>query len=333
MQQARWYNFENDIIKCNLCSNYCLIKDNSQGICKVRFRKGDKLYTKVYGRGLSIAIDPIEKKPLYHFLPGTKILSFGTPGCNFHCDFCQNYHLSQNTYFINDDYIPPEDIILYTKQHKINSIAYTYNEPTIFGEYLYDVSKLANENGIKNVIVSNGYFAKETREELLTFVNAANIDLKSINKKFYSKIVGGNLDKVLDNLIWIKNNTTIWLEITFLIIPTLNDSEQEFTDFAKWIVDNLGTTTPIHINAFHPDYKIDNLPYTPEKTLLKAREIFKKYGISYIYIGNKFIDKASNTYCKQCNHLLIERINYNIHNNLISNTCPKCGSILEGVFV
>ncbi|HOL80242.1 MAG TPA: AmmeMemoRadiSam system radical SAM enzyme [Ignavibacteriales bacterium] len=332
MQEAKWYKNTNDIIKCNLCSHYCVIKDNSQGVCKVRYRKGDKLYTKVYGRGLSIAIDPIEKKPLYHFLPNTKILSLGTPGCNFHCDFCQNFQLSQYANFWDDSIIAPEQIIFYAKQQNLRSIAYTYNEPTIFGEYLYDVSKLAHTNKVKNVIVSNGYFAKETREELLQFINAANIDLKSLDKKFYSKIVGGNLQKVLENLIWIKRDTKIWLEITFLIIPTLNDSLEEFKNFASWIVDNIGPTTPIHINAFHPDYKLNNLPHTPEYTLKQAKEIFQKYNIKYIYLGNIYSDKEKNTYCPACNTLLIRRDFYKIENKLSNNYCPNCNNFIDGIF-
>lgn len=333
MHEAKWYLNINDYIKCILCSHYCIIKDDKSGVCKVRKKIGNKLYTFVYGTELSMAIDPIEKKPLYHFYPKSEILSFGTPGCNFHCDFCQNYSLSQSTVTNSHKIeITPQNIIDLVNQYKVKFIAYTYNEPTIFGEYLYDVSMLAWTNGIKNVIVSNGYFAKETREELLQFVDAANIDLKSISKKFYSKIVGGKLNSVLENLIWLKTKTKIWLEITYLIIPNYNDSIEEFKNYAKWIKDNIGIDTPIHLNAFHPDYKICDTEPTSVKTLLLAKDYFQKEGIKYIYLGNKYIENSQNTYCHNCGELLIKREGYNTKKFITSNNCPNCNSVIPGHF-
>ncbi len=272
-------------IRCLLCGHYCNISNGKTGICGVNKNTGEKIECLVYGYPNAMHIDPVEKKPLYHFLPGTKTFSIGTVGCNFHCSFCQNWQLSQTHNIDKSKYFSPKDIVDLTLYYECESISYTYNEPTIFFPYIEDIAALAHEKGLKNIMVSNGFESKEVREAMVGLIDAANIDLKSFNEKYYKKNLGGRLEVILDNLkFFIKNG--IHTEITTLIVPTQNDSDEEINAIASFIADELNVNVPWHISAFHPDYKELELPRTPLETLLHAKSIGESYGIKNIHLGN-----------------------------------------------
>ncbi len=272
-------------IRCLLCGHYCNISNGKTGICGVNKNTGEKIECLVYGYPNAMHIDPVEKKPLYHFLPGTKTFSIGTVGCNFHCSFCQNWQLSQTHNIDKSKYFSPKDIVDLSLYYECESISYTYNEPTIFFPYIEDIAALAHEKGLKNIMVSNGFESKEVREAMVGLIDAANIDLKSFNEKYYKKNLGGRLDVILDNLkFFIKNG--IHTEITTLIVPTQNDSDEEINAIASFIADELNVNVPWHISAFHPDYKELELPRTPLETLLHAKSIGESYGIKNIHLGN-----------------------------------------------
>lgn len=320
------------------------------GICGVRFNKEGELYLIVYGKASAVHVDPIEKKPLFHFLPGTEIFSIGTVGCNFGCDFCQNWDLSQASKMVQQkvkdpqakmvklgelvEYgqdLPPKKIVDYCLEKKIPSIAYTYNEPVIFFEYLYDTAKLAHAQGIKNVFVSNGYESKEALEKIHPYLDAINIDLKSFNEKFYQKTCKAHLGPVLENIKRVYE-MKIWLEVTTLIIPDENDSDQELESIAKFLVGN-SNKIPWHITAFHPDFKMEDKPATSPESLKRAYEIGKKAGLKYIYTGNVFDLEHQSTYCPKCGKLLIGRDWHTITEfNLASGKCPDCKIKIEGVW-
>jgi len=274
-------------IQCLLCSHYCILKKEQTGICGVNKNRNNELINLVYGYPIAIHIDPIEKKPLYHFFPGSEALSIGTNGCNFKCPFCQNWHISQNTppspqY---DQFISPEKIVNIALKYKTRSIAYTYNEPSIFYPYIKDIALISRKYNIKNIMVSNGFMSKEVINDMKGLIDALNIDLKSFNKEYYRKELKGNLQTVLDNLkILVKEG--FWVEITTLIIPTINDTEQELKKIAKFISEELSPYIPWHISAFHPDYKLTALPLTSSEMLEKAYIIGKQAGLKYIYKGN-----------------------------------------------
>jgi pyruvate formate lyase activating enzyme len=272
-------------IKCLLCGHYCNIGADKTGICGVNKNTGDKIECLVYGYPNAMNIDPIEKKPLYHFLPKTKTFSIGTVGCNFKCSFCQNWQLSQNKNIDKEKYFSPKDIVNLSLHYECKSISYTYNEPTIFFPYIYDIATLAHKRGLKNIMVSNGFESSEVRESMVGLIDAANIDLKSFDEKYYKKNLGGKLDTILDNLKFFVNNG-IHIEITTLIVPTHNDSDEELRKIASFIANDLGADIPWHISAFHPDYKELKLPRTPVDTLKKAREIGKSFGLKHIHLGN-----------------------------------------------
>jgi pyruvate formate lyase activating enzyme len=272
-------------IKCLLCGHYCNIGADKTGICGVNKNTGDKIECLVYGYPNAMNIDPIEKKPLYHFLPKTKTFSIGTVGCNFKCSFCQNWQLSQNKNIDKEKYFSPKDIVNLSLHYECKSISYTYNEPTIFFPYIYDIATLAHKRGLKNIMVSNGFESSEVRESMVGLIDAANIDLKSFDEKYYKKNLGGKLDTILDNLKFFVNNG-IHIEITTLLVPTHNDSDEELRKIASFIANDLGVDIPWHISAFHPDYKELKLPRTPVDTLKKAREIGKSFGLKHIHLGN-----------------------------------------------
>ena len=278
----------NGFVKCTACNHYCKITQNKTGICGVRKNIKGILYLLVYGKATALNIDPIEKKPLYHFMPGTKILSFGTVGCNFRCDFCQNWDISQASKppisQIFGQELPPKKIVEYAKKNKIPSVAYTYNEPAVFFEYAYDTAKLAKKAGLKNVYVSNGYESPEAREKIAPYLDAINIDLKSYDEKFYQKYCGAHLKPVLENIIQF-HKLGIHIEITTLIIPRKNDSKNNLTKLAK-LIDSVDKKIPWHISRFFPAYKMLNVEITSESTLEFAQEIGKKAGLEYVYIGN-----------------------------------------------
>jgi len=312
---------------CLLCQHYCKLSSNQIGICGVNKNTGSKIENLVYGYISAINLDPIEKKPLYHFLPSSKSLSIGTVGCNFKCPFCQNHSISQSHNIDKSNYLDPKQIVQLAQQYQAQSISYTYNEPTIFYPYIKDIASIAKQNNLKNIMVSNGFQSSEVIQDMVGLIDAINVDLKSFDKAYYKKYLGGNLDKLLNNLRLIKE-LGIWLEITTLIIPTHNDSDEELTNIAKFI-HSLGDDTIWHISAFHPDFKETSLPNTSIDTLKRAYNIGKNIGLKYIYIGN--INYTNNTIC-ECGEVLIQREGFRvIKNNLINSKCPRCNKELEGV--
>ncbi|UCC57779.1 MAG: AmmeMemoRadiSam system radical SAM enzyme [Candidatus Bathyarchaeum sp.] len=336
MREAMFYEkLEDKVVKCNLCSHRCpRIADSKRGICGVRENRDGKLYSLVYGRAVARNIDPIEKKPLFHFLPGSQSYSIATVGCNFRCDNCQNYDISQmpREYgSILGQEMTPKEIVMAAKLNNCQSIAYTYSEPTIFFEYAYNTAKLAKKEGIKNVFVTNGYITPEALQKIAPYLDAANIDLKSFSDDFYRKNCGAHLQPVLDS-IKLHKKLGIWTEITTLIIPTLNDTEEEVQKIAKFIKQEAGEETPWHITQFHPTYKLIHLPRTPIKILRRAREIGLETGLRYVYEGNVPGETGENTYCHNCQKLLIRRFGYQIHENKTKDsTCSYCGTKIDGV--
>ncbi len=319
-------------VHCFLCSHHCKILPDKFGICKVRQNRDGELYTHVYGEVIASHIDPIEKKPLYHFLPGSNSYSIATAGCNLKCDFCQNWQISQVSK--EDDSIAgyeltPEQIVKKAKKNGCKSISYTYTEPTIFFEYAYDTARLAKETGIYNNFVTNGYMTKEALEKIRPYLDACNVDLKSFDDGFYKRMCKARLKPVLDSVKTMKE-LGIWVEITTLIVPGQNDSDKELEDIAGFMV-SLGPEIPWHISRFHPDYKYLDSPPTSIETLRKAKEIGEKAGLRYIYLGN--VVEGNNTYCYNCNNLLIERAIFDVISyNIKDSKCPKCNTVIDGNF-
>ena len=333
--EAKWWEpVENEKILCTLCPRYCKIGKGQPGFCFIRQNHNGKLYTLGYARPTGFAIDPIEKKPLNHFLPGTTVLSFGTAGCNLGCKFCQNWSISKAKLDdLNSVYATPEDVIELAKKNNSPSIAYTYNDPTIFGEYVIDISKLGREENIKSVMVTAGYIDKEARKDVYKYIDAANVDLKGFTDRFYWKNTFSHLDDVLDTLIWLKNETDVWIEITTLLIPGENDSDEELQLECEWILKNLGDNIPLHFTAFHPDFKMRDKEHTPEYTLTKARGIALSMGIKYCYVGNVHNIEGQTTFCPGCGEELIRRDWHTvISDNLNLGRCKNCDTLVEGVF-
>lgn len=334
MKEALWYEkLEDGKVRCTLCPHQCLIFPGKRGICRVRENRAGKLYSLVYGKIISWAVDPIEKKPLYHFHPGTTAFSFATCGCNLSCHNCQNYTISQLSKESEDipgENVSPEKIVEITQKKGARSIAYTYTEPTIFYEYALDTCKLAHKKGIKNVFVTNGYIMPEPLKEVAPFLDGANIDLKSMKEEFYRRICGGKLKPVLESIRLMKE-MGIWVEVTTLVIPEMNDSEEELGEIANFLV-QLGKEIPWHLSRFYPAYKMVDRSPTPVKTLHRAREIGLKRGLKYVYIGNVPGDEAESTFCPNCGSTLIKRRGYWIENLKIEGgKCLFCGSLIEGV--
>jgi len=329
-----WHKTDRGKIICTLCPRYCEIGYDQPGFCYIRQNIDGKLYTLGYGKPTGFGIDPIEKKPLNHFLPGTKILSFGTAGCNLGCKFCQNWSISKAKLDeINSLTASPEDVIILAKKHSTPSIAFTYNDPTIFGEYVIDISKIASEEKIKSVMVTAGYIDKHARKDVYRFIDAANVDLKGFTERFYYKNTFSHLNDVLDTLVWLKNDTNVWIELTTLLIPDENDTEEEIKNECEWILNNLGENIPLHFTAFHPDFKMLNKIPTPHSTLIRAKNIAEVMGIKYCYVGNVHDSKNQSTYCVNCGSLLIER---NWHQTRIisleKDKCKRCGNVLPGIY-
>ena len=329
MQEAQFYiELKNGNVRCELCPWYCELKPGQTGICKVRKNENGKLITQVYNRVAAMGTDPIEKKPLYHFYPGKNILSVGEPGCNLHCTFCQNYNLSQSAAekysgFKNITSTKIKETALYTPNNI--GVAYTYNEPLTFYEFVFDTAKLVQKAGLKNVVVSNGYINPEPLKKLLPVIDAFNIDLKAFSNEFYKKQTTGKLQPILDSLKIIAKSGS-HLEITNLIIPTLNDNENEFRTMVKWIATELGTEIPLHLSRYFPQYKMQ-LPPTPTRKLETLYSIAKEH-LQYVYLGNISNKKHSSTFCPNCGELLIERNGYQtkIKNLDIKGNCKKCNS-------
>jgi len=334
LHEARWWENDSDgRVHCYLCPRHCHIGDGQSGFCFIRVNQRGKLYSLGYAAPAALQVDPIEKKPLNHFLPGTDIFSMGTAGCNMGCFFCQNWDISKSHHDqARSQHLPPEQIPLLATQYGCRSIAFTYNEPTIWGEYIIDICKAAKPYGLKTVMVSNGYITREAFHDIYDHIDAANIDLKAFTENFYGKITLTHLQPVLDTLRWLKNETRVWFEITNLMIPTLNDDPIETRKLADWIFTNLGPDVPLHFTAFHPDFKLRNKPATPPETLHRARSIALDAGLHYVYEGNIF-SEAANTYCPTCGDLLVRRSWHDVLKNKIkAGQCPYCQSAIPGVW-
>ncbi|MEA3428191.1 MAG: AmmeMemoRadiSam system radical SAM enzyme [Thermodesulfobacteriota bacterium] len=324
-------------VKCNLCSHRCIIKDGKRGICGVRKNQGGILKTLVYGRLVASHIDPIEKKPLFHFMPGSLSYSIATVGCNFKCLFCQNADISQmpsdHNGIITGDLYTPEDIVNTALKGNCKSIAYTYTEPTIFFEFAFDTAKLAHAKGIKNVFVTNGYMTSEALHMISPYLDAANVDLKAFNESFYKEVVKARLEPVKETLKLMKK-LGIFVEVTTLLIPGLNDDKKELEKLALFLVKSLGPETPWHVSAFYPTYKLTDRPPTPVESLVMARETGIKVGLKYVYIGNVPSENGENTFCYSCGKLLINRMGFSIIKNVLENgRCPYCGVQIDGIWL
>ncbi len=335
MHEAKYYSRKDGkVVKCNLCPWNCVIREDSYGNCGVRKNTDGKLYSESYGEASSFGIDPIEKKPLFHFLPGTRVLSFGTLGCNLHCMHCQNDTISQSKPGeYRTEHIIPKDIVRTAVDNCCRSIAATYNEPTVFYEYMFDTFRYAKENNVKSVIVSNGYINPEPLKDLMPYLDAANIDLKGFSDKFYREITTARLKPVLRSLKMLYENR-IWLEITNLIIPKLNDNLDEIKKMCEWIKENLSTDVPLHFTAFYPCYKLADVIPTSKEILIKARDVASKAGFKYVYIGNVRIPEGESTTCPECGRTVVERHGFSVAKyDLKRGKCNACNSRIDGVFL
>lgn len=298
---------DNEKVVCLLCPHNCVIREGKRGSCGVRENRGGKLFTLVYGSVSSMAVDPIEKKPLFHFYPGSCIFSISTVGCNLHCQNCQNWQISQvsvESGFTRD--FSPEEIVRRVEGSGSKSIAYTYNEPFIWYEFVFDVAKLAHQRGIMNVLVTNGYIMEEPLRKIASYIDAANVDVKSMRDEFYKKICKAPSVKPVLDAVLVMKEEGIHVELTYLIIPTLNDSEEEIREFARWVKENAGVDTPVHFSRFFPHYKLSDLPPTPPSTVAKAWRLAKEEGLHYVYMGN-MPGEGEDTYCPSCGEKVIER--------------------------
>ena len=322
-----------DRVRCHLCAHHCRIADSKKGVCQVRENQGGTLYTLVYGRTISRHVDPVEKKPLFHLYPGTTAYSIATPGCNFRCRWCQNWEISQmprEQDLATGEKASPEQIVAAAQQAGCRSLAYTYTEPTIFFEYAYDTACLAHEVGLSNIYVTNGYMTEEMLETFHPHLDAANVDLKAFRDETYRKYVGARLQPVLDSLKVMKQ-LGIWLEVTTLVIPGINDDPAELRDAAHFVAEELGVETPWHISRFFPAYKMTDVPATPIPTLQRAREIGLEAGLRYVYVGNVPDDSSQDTVCPGCGGVLIRRHGVETTNRVRNGRCPDCGATLAGV--
>ncbi len=334
LKEAMFYSpLDNGSVQCGLCPRRCVLKESQRGLCRVRVNYGGKLYSLVYGKPVSIHIDPVEKKPLYHFLPGSMSFSLATAGCNLSCMFCQNWEISQsypeNTRHFN---VPPEEIVSNALKEGCESIAFTYTEPTVFYEYMLDTAKLAKQKGLKTVWITCGFIEEEPLRELCGYLDAANVDLKGFSENFYSEYTNSSLRPVLKTFKILKEEN-VHTELTNLIIPGVNDSEKLINDMCSWIVANIGTEMPVHFSRFYPHYQLRNRPPTPVKTLLEAKKIAESKGIKYVYIGNVAGEDLSDTYCPNCKRILIKRLGYYIEiNNIKDGKCKYCGTGIQGLW-
>ena len=330
-----WQLCEDGRIQCDLCPRFCRLKDGQRGMCFVRARQGQQMVLTTYGRSSGFCIDPIEKKPLNHFLPGTPVFSFGTAGCNLACKFCQNWDISKSRQIDTlADAASPEQIARTADRMGCRSVAFTYNDPVIFLEYAIDTARACHARGLKSVAVTAGYICAEPRREFFAHMDAVNVDLKAFTEDFYHRLTGGHLQPVLDTLTYIHRETDCWLEITTLLIPGHNDGDDEIRLLAAWVRDNLGPDVPLHFSAFHPDYKMTDVPPTPPATLRRARAIALQAGLHYVYVGNVHDAEADSTWCPGCGQRVIERDWYRLGEwNLDKGgRCSHCGAPIAGVF-
>jgi pyruvate formate lyase activating enzyme len=320
------------IVQCDLCPNHCVLENNQVSRCRARMNKDGVLYSRVYGKPCAVHVDPIEKKPFFHFLPGTTAFSIATAGCVLSCKFCQNWQISQARPEDTDTYdLPPDKVLSQAVSNGCRSIAYTYTEPTVFYEYMYDTAIIARKNKVRNVMHSCGYINEKPLRELSKYMDAADIDLKGFTEDFYSRICNGSLKPVLNSLAVLKDEG-IWLEITNLIIPTLNDDMKKIREMCMWIQKNLGPDVPIHFSRFFPHYKLKNLPPTPLETLTEARNAAMEAGLKFVYIGN-IRHEGESTFCPKCKRVIVERIGYFVKQNNIENgKCRFCRTSIPGVW-
>jgi pyruvate formate lyase activating enzyme len=334
MKEAMLYEkLSDNKVRCNLCAHRCVIADGKKGICQVRENRGGTLYALVYGRTIARHVDPVEKKPLFHFHPGTAAYSIATVGCNFRCHWCQNWELSQmvrEQHFVAGEEASPEQVVAAAQRAGCRSIAYTYTEPTVFFEYAYDTARLAHEAGLVNIYVTNGYTTEEMLETFQPYLDAANVDLKAFRNETYRKYVGARLQPVLDSLKVMKR-LGIWLEVTTLVIPGINDDPAELRDAAQFVAQELGVETPWHISRFFPTYEMTDVPSTPVETLHRAREIGLEVGLRYVYVGN--VPGKASTACHACGKTLLRRSGFRVVENRVGpdGRCPDCGALVPGV--
>lgn len=330
-----WHKLDDGRIQCDICPRNCKLHDNQRGLCFVRQCEHGQIVLTTYGRSSGFCIDPIEKKPLNHFYPGSSVLSFGTAGCNLACKFCQNWDISKSREFDRlCDQAEPEAIAKAALEHQCSSVAFTYNDPVVFFEYAIDTARACREQGIKTVAVTAGYINPAARQEFFSYMDAANIDLKGFSNDFYHKLCAGELKPVLDTLEYVKHETDVWLEITTLLIPAQNDSDEELIAMCEWIAKHLGVDVPLHFTAFHPDWKMMDIACTPTATLHRAQHIGKKAGLQYVYTGNVHDRNGATTFCPSCNAKLIERDWYEILEHRISDDgcCIFCETKITGHF-
>ena len=333
---ARYWHLRDDgRIQCDLCPRDCKLHEGQRGVCFVRGRINDAMVLTTYGRSSGFCVDPIEKKPLNHFYPGSSIFSFGTAGCNLACKFCQNWDISKSRSFDRlADQATPEAIARAAAEHGCKSVAFTYNDPVIFAEYAMDTADACHERGIKTVAVTAGYIHEQPRREFFAKMDAANVDLKGFTDEFYVKLCGAHLQPVLDTLKYLRQETGVWVELTTLLIPGHNDSPQEINAMSEWIVKELGADVPLHFSAFHPDYKMTGVPATSLEKLIQARKIAQAAGLRYVYTGNVHNREGDTTNCPSCGSALIVRDWYEIEKYRLTpdGHCPECNTIIAGHF-
>jgi pyruvate formate lyase activating enzyme len=333
---ARWWHLLDDgRMQCDLCPRDCRLHEGQRGACFVRARSGDAMVLTTYGRSSGFCVDPIEKKPLNHFLPGSAVFSFGTAGCNLACKFCQNWDISKSRDMDRlMDQASPEAIARAARESGSKSVAYTYNDPVIFAEYAMDTADACRAAGLASVAVTAGYISPDARREFYAKMDAANVDLKGFTDEFYVKLTGAKLAPVLDTLVYLKRETPVWLEITTLLIPGRNDSDAELREMSKWIFRELGPDVPLHFTAFHPDFKMTDLPPTPPATVARARRIAMDEGLHYVYTGNVHDREGGTTFCPKCRSALIVRDWHRIEGYRLTpeGACPDCGTSIPGRF-
>jgi pyruvate formate lyase activating enzyme len=329
-----WRSLPDGRVECGVCPRACRLQEGQRGLCFVRARQGDAIVLTTYGRSSGFCVDPIEKKPLNHFLPGTPVLSFGTAGCNLTCRFCQNWDISKSRETDTlADAASPQQVAIAAERLGCRSVAFTYNDPVIFHEYAIDVADACRERGIKSVAVTAGYVCAEPRAEFYAHMDAANVDLKGFTERFYKQVCGGRLDAVKDTLEYIRHETRVWLELTTLLIPGENDSDAEVEEMTQWVVAALGPDVPVHFTAFHPDYRMTDKEHTPPSTLERAQQIARRNGVRYAYTGNVDNPPGESTYCHACGELLVGRDRYRLGAWRLTNDgrCARCGEAWAGV--
>ena len=335
MATRYWHSLDDGRVQCDLCPRACKLRDGQRGLCFVRARLDDQVVLTSHGRSSGFCVDPIEKKPLNHFLPGSSVLSFGTAGCNLACRFCQNWDISKSKEIDTlADHASPEDLAAAAARLGCRSVAFTYNDPVVFHEYAIDVADACHEAGVKSVAVTAGYVCHEPRAEFYAHMDAANVDLKAFTEAFYRHTCGGHLEAVKDTLRYLRHETSVWFEITTLLIPGLNDSDAELDEMTSWVVDELGSDVPMHFTAFHPDYKLTDRPPTPPDTLARARRMAMSNGVRFAYTGNVHDVDGSSTYCPGCGTCVVERDWYALGRYRLGDdgACSHCGARIAGVF-